>query len=89
MKSVKQLYVPTPELLKMMETFRRMVNECIRIGLQHNVSSMKKLCQLAYKETAKYNIVNYYRLCAISKAASILSNRMKSIKRGRKTKNHI
>lgn len=63
-----------------------MVNDCIRIGLQNDVSLMKKLCQLSYKETAKYNIVNYYRLCAISKAAGILANRKKSLKRGHETK---
>jgi putative transposase len=66
----------------MMETFRKMVNECTKIGLANDISSMKKLSQLTYKCTAKYNLVNYYRLCAISHAAGILANRKKSIKRG-------
>jgi putative transposase len=48
---------------------------------------MKRLSQLAYKQTAKYDVVHYYRLCAISRAAGILSARKKSLKRGIKTKN--
>jgi len=69
-----------------METFRQIVNDCIRTGLQNNVSSMKQLSKLIYKDTAKYNIVNYYRLCAISKAAGILANRKKSMQRGHNTR---
>jgi putative transposase len=65
-----------------METFRQMVNECVRIGLKHDVSSMKALCGLSYKRLANYDIISYYKLCAISHAAGILANRKKSIKRG-------
>jgi putative transposase len=81
-KSIKQNYTPSHEVLQMMETFRKMVNDCIRIGLDNNVSTMKKLCSLAYKQFANYDIVTYYKLCAISHAAGILDNRKKSIKRG-------
>jgi putative transposase len=66
----------------MMETFRQMVNDCIRLGLDNNISTMKKLCNLAYKELAIYDIISYYKPCAISHAAGILGNRKKSIKRG-------
>ena len=66
----------------MMETFRQMVNDCIRIGLVNNISTMKKLCNLAYKQLASYHIISYYKLCAISHAAGILANRKKSIIRG-------
>lgn len=85
-KSVKKSHEPAPEILRMMQVFRSMVNDCIRIGLTNDVSSMKRLSRLSYKETGKYNIVNYYRLCAISHAAGILANRKKSIKRGYSTK---
>ena len=64
-----------------------MVNHCIRIGLQNNVSSLKKLSALSYSELEQYEILSYYKLCAISKAAGILSARRQSIKRGFKTKN--
>jgi len=66
----------------MMEVFRQMVNDCIRVGLQHDISSMKFLCKLAYKQLVSYDILTYYKLCAISHAAGILANRKKSLKRG-------
>jgi putative transposase len=60
-----------------------MVNDSIRIGLENDVSTMKKLCNLAYRQLAKYDILSYYKLCAISHAAGILTNRRKSIQRGK------
>jgi hypothetical protein len=63
-----------------------MVNDCIRIGLQNNTSILKKLCQLSYHQLSRYDIVAYYKLCAISKAAGILANRKKSLRRGYDTK---
>jgi putative transposase len=75
-----------------MEDFRRMTNECIRIGLEFERSSngrtpsMKKLSLLAYGELRRYKWFSQYRLGAISKAAAILSSRRKSISRGFSTK---
>jgi putative transposase len=64
-----------------------MVNHCIRIGLQNDVHTLKKLSKLSYQELRHYyDIPSYYKLCAISKAAGILSNRKQSIKRGIDTK---
>jgi putative transposase len=84
-KSIKQQpFEPTPELIRMMEIFRKMINDCIRIGLEHDVSTMKQLCSLAYQKLSRYDIISYYKLCAISHAAGILANRRKSIKRGLK-----
>ena len=65
-----------------METFRNMVNDCIKIGLAHNVSSRKKLSTLAYHQLEKHKTYSKYKLCAISHTAGILANRKKSIKRG-------
>src|SRR5437870_1259818 len=67
-----------------MEIFRKMINDCIRIGLNNNISTMEKLCRLAYPQLAKYDIISYYKLCAISHAAGILNNRKKSLQRGHK-----
>ncbi|GEM_PF-5881990 len=39
LKSVKQSIVPIPELASMMEKFRQMINHCIRIGLENNVTT--------------------------------------------------
>src|SRR5437867_197096 len=69
-----------------METFRHMVNYCIRIGLQHDVSTLKKLSIYCYHGLEKYDVISYYKLHAISKAAGILANRKQSIKRGYPTK---
>ncbi len=65
-----------------------MVNRCIEIGLQNNIHTLKKLSAMSYRELAKYNeIPSCYKICAISKAVGILSNRNQSIKRGIRTKN--
>jgi putative transposase len=68
-KSVKRSYQPTPELFQMMETFRQMVNDCLRVGLLNDVSTLKKLSKLRYPQLDEYdNIVSYYKLHAISKS---------------------
>ncbi len=85
-KCVKQLYLPNDEARSMIETFRRMVNDCLRIGLANDISTMKQLSKLCYPLLTKYDIVSYYKLHAISKAAGMLATRKKSIKRGYPTK---
>ncbi|WXG45059.1 MAG: transposase [Promethearchaeati archaeon SRVP18_Atabeyarchaeia-1] len=73
-KAVKQSYTPSPQLLDLLNEFREMVNDCIRIGLAENVTSMKALSKKAYHQLAGYDVPTYYRLTAISKAAGILRN---------------
>jgi putative transposase len=86
-KAVKQLFQPSPDVLQMMETFRQMVNDCLRIGLANDISTMKRLSKLCYPHLTRYDIISYYKLHAISKAAGILSNRKQPIRRGYPTKN--
>lgn len=86
-KSVKQDFTPNETILKMMEIFRCMVNQCIRIGLENDATTLKRLSNLAYHELQQYDILSYYKIHAISRAAGILSNRKQSIKRGIVTKN--
>src|SRR5437660_4191090 len=81
-KSVWQHYAPTRDVLGLLEVFRRMVNESVRIGLANNVSSLRKLSLLSYNQLAQYDSPSCYKLCAISKAAGILAARKKSIRRG-------
>ena len=86
-KAVRQNYQPTLTILTLLEDFRLMVNDCIRIGLKfeeekHATPSMKKLSLLCYGQLKKYSVYSAYRLTAISKAAGILSARRKSIKSG-------
>lgn len=84
-KSVKQRYTPNKDVLDMMKIFRYMVNDCIRIGLQNDCSTLKQLSSLAYRKL-EYDILSYYKLSAMSKAVGILSNRNQSIRRGIATK---
>jgi putative transposase len=81
-KSVWQNYVPSREILLLLEIFKKMVNDSIRIGLFNDVSSLRKLSLLSYNQLARYDSPSYYKLCAISRAAGILAARKKSIKRG-------
>ena len=85
-KSVKQDFEPNPEQLHMMEIFRQMTNDCIRIGLENNCSTLKKLSMLAYNKLENYSIMSYYKLTAISQACGRLSQMKKDIKKGRKPK---
>ncbi len=85
-KTVNQQIIISQGILDLMSKFRNMVNDCIRIGLQNNVTSLKALSTKSYRYLDRYDIVSYYKLHAISRASGILQNRKKSIKRGFKTK---
>jgi putative transposase len=70
----------------MMETFEDMVNHHIRIGLENNCTSMKKLSLLSYHTLKDYQIQSKYKLTAISQAAGRLAQMKKDIKKGRTAK---
>src|SRR2546425_1365627 len=64
-----------------------MVNDCIRIGLKENLTSMKSLSVKVYRQLSAYDVPTCYRLTAISRAAGILRNYRKELKkRGRSAK---
>ena len=81
-KSVWQHNAPTRDVLGLLEVFRRMVNESIRIGLANDVSSLRRLSLLSYNQLAHYDSPSCYKLRAISRAAGILASRKKSLRRG-------
>jgi putative transposase len=85
-KSVEQRFTPPASIERLMESFRLMCNDAIRIGLAADASSLKRLSKLTYGELERYEVPSYYKLCAISKAAGILAARKKSIRRGFPTK---
>lgn len=92
-KTIKQHYCAessATEVANLMNAFRLMVNDCVRVGLETGASSMKRLSLLCYGELSKnqkYHLIpSYYRLTAISKAAGILAARKKSERRGFKTR---
>src|SRR2546426_6401443 len=82
MKSVWQHYAPTRDLLGLLDVFRRMVNDSIRIGLANDASSLRRLSLLSYNQLARYDSPSCYKLCAISRAAGVLAARNKSVRRG-------
>ena len=42
-KSVRQKHEASADLLQLLDEFRRMVNVCVAVGIEENVSSLKTL----------------------------------------------
>jgi putative transposase len=61
----------------MMNIFKDMINFCIRMGLENNCFTMKKLSLLSYHHLKGYPIQSKYKLTAISQAAGRLSQMKK------------
>jgi len=59
-----------------------MLNDCIRIGLETNATSLKTLSLKAYKQLKGYEVPSCYKLCAISRATGILHNYRKAKRKG-------
>lgn len=85
-KSIRQKFTPNSEQQQLMKTFTQMVNDCIKIGLQNDCTTLKRLSMLSYHKLDRYDILSYYKLNAISHAAGRLQHRKQSIKRGMKVK---
>jgi putative transposase len=64
-----------------METFRRMTNDCIRTGLAESKTSLGCLSLACYPKLKSYEVPSVYKLCAISKAAGILTSYRKLSKK--------
>jgi putative transposase len=64
-----------------------MVNDCVEIGLSSGITALKRLAVLLWPQRRKYDCPSYYKACAVSRAAGILSARKKSLRRGIQTKN--
>jgi len=87
LKSVRQGYRPTLEIQRLLDIFRRMVNDCVEIGLSSGVTSLERLSVLSWPQRREYDCPSYYMACALSRAAGILSARKKSLRRGIHAKN--
>jgi len=84
-KTVSQRYQATPEVLALLAEFKRMVNVCISVGIEENISSLKALSLKAYPRLSR-EILGYYRLCAISTCTGILRNYRRAKRRDPKTR---
>src|SRR5467141_1181706 len=72
-KVVRQKHQASADLLRLLDEFRRMVNVCIGLGIQQDVSSLKTLSLKSYHHLSR-DMLGYYRLGAISTATRILRN---------------
>jgi hypothetical protein len=57
-RSIKQSCTLDENILALLDTFRQMTNDCIKIGLEYNASTLKRLCKLCYPALAKYHIIS-------------------------------
>lgn len=73
-------------MLWLLEQFRLMLNDCIRIGLAENATSLKSLSLMAYGQLKGHEVPSYYKLCAISRATGILRNYRKAKRKGRRVR---
>jgi len=67
-------------ILPVLETFRQMVNEAIRVGNEYNIRSRNKLISVCYDEFKKYNLHTHYTLSA----CEVASARLKQYRKHRK-----
>jgi len=63
-----------------------MINDCIRIGIREKSTSMKSLSSKAYRQLSQYDVAVCYRLTAISRAAGILKNYRRSLRKNSQTR---
>ena len=84
-KSVRQEHQASKDLLKLLDEFRRMVNVCVAIGIEENISSRMTLSLASYHRLSR-EMLGYYRLGAISKATVILHNHRKVKKKNPRTR---
>ncbi|MHB8601033.1 MAG: RNA-guided endonuclease TnpB family protein [Nitrosotalea sp.] len=63
-----------------------MINECIRMGFDSNISTLGKFSSLHYKDLNKYQIQSKYKLTAMSQACGMLSQMKRSIREGKTPK---
>src|SRR5438094_506005 len=84
-KMVRQKHQTPANLLWLLDEFRCMVNVCIAIGIEENVSSLKTLSLRSYHRLSRDNL-SYHRLCAISAATGILRNYRKAKRKNPRTR---
>jgi putative transposase len=85
-KAVQIRYQPSEDVLKLLEVFREMVNYCISIGLEKNITSRFKLTNEVYNELSKYGLHTWYSLSAIEVATAILKNYRKAKRKNNNVK---
>lgn len=73
-KAIKFNYEPLQNILKLLETFKEMVNEAIQVGLEKRITSRFRLIKAVYTDFKRYGLHTHYTLNACEVACSILKN---------------
>ena len=58
-KTIRQKHQVSPELLRLLDEFRRMVNVCIAVGIEENVSSLKTLSLRSYHRRSSESSISH------------------------------
>jgi len=85
MKTIMQENQSSQELLSFLDEFRRMVNVCVAVGIEENVSSLKALSLKSYHRLNR-DTLSYYRLCAISAATGMIRNYRRAKRKNPRTR---
>jgi len=85
-KAVEVSYKPSEDILKLLETFKGMLNYCIRAGLEKNITSRFRLTKVVYHDLMKCGYHSWYVLGAIEVATAILKNYRKAKRRRKNVK---
>ena len=85
-RAIKQDYIFPDDMMLLMKMFREMINFCIKIGIEENISTLKKFSSLHYKDLSIFDIQSKYKLTAMSQAMGILAQRKRDVRRGKTPK---
>ncbi|MBS7613885.1 hypothetical protein KEJ48_06565 [Candidatus Bathyarchaeota archaeon] len=78
MLSVKAVQFRHSEPLgDLLETFRCMVNEAVRVALERKITSRFRLIKAVYEDFKKYGLHTHYTLNACEVACGLIRNRKK------------
>lgn len=74
-KAVRFDYESGPELHSLLETFRQMCNDALRIALEHKPKNKFELIEFSYKRLREYGLHTHYILSACEAAHSAYKNK--------------
>jgi putative transposase len=77
-KTVQIPYEANINVLGLLESFRTMVNHCITVGMEKNISSRFRLQDQVYRDLKEFGLHSWYTLSAVEVATAILKNYRKT-----------
>jgi len=86
-KSVTQPYSPSPLIKDLMKRYIDVINLCIDIAIEKNITSRNSLSNEAYKIISGYNLPSYYYVEIINKAIALVKNYRKRLRKDKRPRN--